>query len=402
MSANVDSLQAASVGLPRRAGAAQGLTIAIAAFFPIMAIISLAPAVPSILQHFQGVPQAPTLVPLLVTAPGIMVALLSPAAGWAADRFGRRPLIVAATFLYGVLGIAPFFLSGLTPMFVSRLGIGITEAVILTVTNTLIGDYFDSNARRKWLTVQGVIGPVFATLVLVVAGMLTSLYWNGSFLLYSVAFAVFLATWRFLFEPSITRSIRSPEQSVSRTRFPWAAVLGCCAVTHFTAIIYYVFIVQSGLAFAEAGIHSPSVLGGLIAVASIGVPVGALSFNILSKRWPIRYLVGTYLLLFAIGMIGMGFAVDYRVMTAFAFIQLGAGMSVITLIFWMTQLLPAEHRGRGMGLWVAAFFVGQFVSPLVFRATQTTAGGVLVAFTLLGATAALGALGSVAMRTRVA
>lgn len=156
------------MGLPRRAGAAQGLTIAIAAFFPIMAIISLAPAVPSILQHFQGVPQAPTLVPLLVTAPGIMVALLSPAAGWAADRFGRRPLIVAATFLYGVLGIAPFFLSGLTPMFVSRLGIGITEAVILTVTNTLIGDYFDSNARRKWLTVQGVIGPVFATLVLVV------------------------------------------------------------------------------------------------------------------------------------------------------------------------------------------------------------------------------------------
>ena len=400
MSANMDSLQAASAGLARRAGAAQGITLAVAAFFPIMAIISLAPAVPSILKHFQGIPQAPTLVPLLVTAPGIMVALLSPVAGWAADRFGRRPLMIAATFFYGVLGIAPFFLSELASIFASRLGIGITEAVILTVTNTLIGDYFESDARRKWLTVQGVIGPVFASAVLMVAGMLTSVYWNGSFLLYSVAFVVFLATWRFLFEPSISRSA---ERSVATTRFPWMPVLGCCAVTHFTAIIYYVFIVQSGLAFAEAGVHSPSVLGGLIAIASIGVPVGALSFNILSKRWPIRFLVGTYLLLFAVGMIGMGFAGDYREMTAFAFLQqMGAGMSVITLIFWMTQLIPAEHRGRGMGLWVAAFFVGQFVSPLVFRVTQTTAGGVLIAFTLLGAAAALGAVGSVAMRTRSA
>jgi len=302
-----------------------------------------------------------------------------------------------------VLGIAPFFLSELSSIFASRLGIGITEAVILTVTNTLIGDYFEPNARRKWLTVQGVIGPVFASAVLVAAGMLTSLYWNGSFLLYLVAFGVFLATWGFLFEPAITRSIHLAEPSVPRTGFPWRAVLGCCAVTHFTAIIYYVFIVQSGLAFAQAGIHSPGVLGGLIAIASIGVPVGALSFNILSKRWPTRYLVGTYLLLFAIGMIGMGLAVDYRVMTAFAFVQqMGAGMSVITLIFWMTQVIPAEHRGRGMGLWVAAFFVGQFVSPLVFRLTQTTAGGVLIAFILLGAAAALGAVGSIALRSRAA
>src|SRR5689334_12107155 len=107
MTAEEDSFRPVSAGLPRRPGPPQGITIAVAAFFPIMAIISLAPAVPSILWHFQDAPQAPTLVPLLVTAPGIMVALLSPVAGWAADRFGRRPLIIAATFLYGVLGIAP-------------------------------------------------------------------------------------------------------------------------------------------------------------------------------------------------------------------------------------------------------------------------------------------------------
>ena len=54
----------------------QGFTLAVAAFFPIMAIVSLAPAVPKIMEHFPGTPNAQILVPLMVTTPGIMVTLL--------------------------------------------------------------------------------------------------------------------------------------------------------------------------------------------------------------------------------------------------------------------------------------------------------------------------------------
>jgi MFS family permease len=391
------------VGLTRTAGAAQGLTIAFAAFFPIMAIISLAPAVPSILQHFQATPGATTLVPLMVTAPGIMVALLSPLAGWATDRYGRRRLILAATFLYGAFGMAPLFLNELPSVFASRLGVGITEAVILTVTNTLIGDYFEPNDRRKWLTVQGVIGPIFATAVLIASGVLTGRFWNGAFILYSIAFLVFAAMCVVIFEPRIVVRARSSASLTQMGHFPWGIAFRCCAVTLFTAVIYYVFIVQSGLAFAEVGIHSPDVLGGLIATASVGVPLGAITFNRLSKRWPVNYLIGTYLAFFAIGMVGMGISHDYRVMTACAFVQqMGAGMSVITLIFWITTVIPPAHRGRGMGMWVAAFFVGQFVSPLVFGATRAVGGGVLIAFLILGGVAALGATAAAVMRTRAA
>lgn len=398
----VPSASPAVAGVVKRdVGAAQGLTIAFAAFFPIMAIISLAPAVPSILQHFQSTPGANTLVPLMVTAPGIMVALLSPVAGWATDRYGRRRLILAATFLYGILGIAPLFANHLLAIFASRLGVGVTEAVILTVTNTLIGDYFEPNERRKWLTVQGVIGPIFSTAVIIVSGLLTALVWNGAFILYSMAFLVSGAMYLFLFEPRRTdclEVIASPRQA---TRFPWAIALRCNAVTLFTAIIYYVFIVQSGLAFDKVGIHSPDVLGGLIAIASAGVPLGALTFHVLSKRWPVRYLISTYLAFFAIGMMGMGLSTDFRVMTALAFVQqMGAGMSVITLIYWITSVVPPEHRGRGMGMWAAVFFVGQFVSPLVFGATQAVAGSVLIAFLIMGAAAAGGATVAAAMRKR--
>ena len=382
----------------RPAGLAQGLTIAVAAFFPIMAIVSLAPAVPRIVQHFEGTSGADTLVPLMVTAPGIMVTLFSPLAGWFTDRYGRRHVLLGATFLYGFLGVAPFFLVHLLPIFASRLGVGLTEAVILTVTNTLVGDYFELDQRRKWLTVQGIVGPVFSTVVISVSGLMTSWAWNGAFLIYLVAFPVFAAMALFLHEPAVDRtgyrttSSARNESQLSQV-FPWRSAFLCSAVTLFTAVLYYAFIVQGGLAFNSISDRTPAQLGVLIAVASIGVPVGAIAFGLASKHWPIHYLIGAYLGLFGISMIGIGLSNSYRLMTVFAwFQQIGAGMSVVTLIYWITRLIPAAHRGRGMGMWVCSFFAGQFVSPLIFGAARAATGGVLNAFVVFGAAGIIGAM----------
>ena len=48
------------------------------------------------------------------------------------------------------------------------------------------------------------------------------------------------------------------------------------------------------------------------------------------------------------------------------------GLTVIyrlpTLISWALARYPLEHRGRGMGFWGAAFFLGQFLNPPVMTA----------------------------------
>jgi MFS family permease len=377
----------------RSAGAAQGIIIAVAAFFPIMAIVSLAPAVPRILQHFEGSPHARVLVPLMVTAPGIMVTLFSPLAGWFTDRLGRRRILLAATSIYGFLGVAPFFFPELYSIFASRLGVGVTEAVILTVTNTLVGDYFEIDERRKWLTVQGVVGPIFATTVIALSGLLTGWAWNGAFLIYFAAFPVFAAMVLFVYEPAIKATAGRSSLEQAGERFPWRSALWCAAVTLCTAVLYYAFIVQGGLAYSSIGVSSPQQLGVLIAIASVGVPIGALAFGLLSKRFPIHRLIGVFLGLIGSGMIGMGLSRNSSMMTVFAFIQqIGAGMSVVTLIYWITRFIPAAHRGRGMGMWVCSFFAGQFLSPLVFSAAQAVAGSVLNAFLLVGAAGALAGL----------
>ncbi len=75
------------------------------------------------------------------------------------DKFGRRRLLIASTFSYGFIGVIPFFLEDLELIYASRLLLGVSEAAILTTVNTLIADYWDEGGRRRWLTLQGLVGP---------------------------------------------------------------------------------------------------------------------------------------------------------------------------------------------------------------------------------------------------
>ena len=147
----------------RKAGLAQGMTVIIAGFLPILAIVSMFPAIPAIIGHFAPSDQAAGLkVPSMVTAPGLTIAVVAMFAGLLVDRFGRRSLLLISTFFYGIVGTAPFFLDNLDAIYASRLLLGLCEAVILTTVNTLIADYWPEDGRRKWLALQGLVGPALS------------------------------------------------------------------------------------------------------------------------------------------------------------------------------------------------------------------------------------------------
>jgi len=375
----------------RKAGLGQGLMVVLAGFLPILAIVALSPAVPRIAQHFAEVPNAGTLIPLIVTAPGLMIALFSPVMGWLADRYGRRLLLVISTLIYGAVGIAPLFFDSLPEIFASRLALGLCEAAILTVTNTLLGDYFDHDRRRTWLTLQGLVGPIFGTSVVAISGFLTARTWNASFLIYAVAFPIFLATLVTIYEPPA--QARSAPAQGAQTPFPWLHVAIFSAVTLFASTIYYVYIVQVGLAFSRVGVTQPDRIGLLISLASIGVFLGAALFQWLSGRCNSAQQILVFLTLLGAGLVGIGFSPDASTMTGFAFVQqLGAGISIPALVLWAISRTPAEHRGRGMGCWTAAFFLGQFTSPLFFSGAKLLSGDLQRTFAYLGGIALLGAL----------
>jgi MFS family permease len=378
------------------AGLAQGIIVILAGFLPILAIVALTPVVPAMVGHFARGPSAATLVPLAVTAPGLMIALFSPLMGWLTDRYGRRKLLIWATFIYGFVGVAPYFLESLTAIFASRLALGLCEAAILTITNTLIADYYPQAGRRNWLMAQAAFGPIFGVSVLIGSGQLAAIDWHLPFLIYAVALPIAGAMAIWLFEPDHQRA----SSTISSEPFPTRQMAVCGGVTLFGASLYYVYIVQIGLAFEGIGLNAADKVGMLVGLANIGVFLGGLAFKPLSIRLGAAGQIAAFLGFMGAGMLGIGFARDMTAMTVSAAIQqFGAGILIPALVLWAMQGVSPRHRGRAMGIWSACFFLGQFTSPLavsLVRLSGATIGG---AFALLGGLAVILA-GAAALRAR--
>jgi MFS family permease len=105
-----------------------------------------------------------------------------------------------------------------------------------------------------------------------------------------------------------------------------------------------------------------------------------------------RLLLAEFALL-ALGFLLMGHSGSVEGFLAGCFInQLGAGMLLPTLLVWSMSVLRFEFRGRGTGFWQSAFALGQFLSPIVVTVSGNMTGGIMGAFTVLSAAAAVGAI----------
>ena len=368
----------------------QGITIVIAAFLPIIAIVAMGPAVPTMIAHFADDPEARAKVPAMIGAPGLAMAFLAPFAGLLVDRFGRRPLLLLCTGLYGFFGAAPLFLDNLDQIYWSRILLGVSEAGILTVVNTLIGDYWDDNGRKNWLFLQGLLGPFIAGIVAVLVGYATTLQWNGVFYVYLVAFPIWAAMLVWLFEPerevTEARGERptASDLAVYLKALPWLSLAQVAAVTLFTSLLYYVFIINGALIFSEVGVTDSREYGKIIFIPQLFILAGAVLFRLLASRGH-RVLIGTFLALLGAGLAGMGLATTVSGMALALIVQqTAAGMTVPTLISWAQTKFEFAHRGTGMGVWTAAFFLAQSQSPRLVHALDVQTGSMQGAFLTAG------------------
>jgi MFS family permease len=384
----------ASPAATRKAGPVQAWVLIFAMFLPIMAIVALAPALPTLVDHFKGVPNAAVFVPMLLTAPALCIAIFGALAGYLSDRFGRRRLFLGAMVLYLIGGSTPFFLASFSQVLAGRVLLGIAEAFVLAIGNALLADYFLPADRNKWLMIQGIVGPFLATSLLVISGQLAAKGWQWPFLAYSATIPILVFAYFFVFEPE------RKNQQIKFSRgasFPYGIAAILCSVTLFTSILYFVESIQFSLVLREIGVNDQALIGRISAVASIAVPFGAYLFRY-SVRMAIPLQLGLIFALTGVGLVGIGLLRDYHLTVVAALVQqLAAGMTVSTLVAWALSRLPAEHRGGGMGLWAAAFFIGQFASPLAVSALRGVTGGLLPAVTACGGVCLLAAFVSFLM-----
>lgn len=358
----------------------KGIILVLAQALPIMAVVSLFPAMPNLMQHFGDVPNAAYLVPMIVTLPSFCIAILSPAAGWLVDNVGRRPVLISSLTLYVVSGLAPLLLDSLVPIIVSRALLGVAEAGIVTVASTLIADYFGEH-RYRWLALQSGIGAIVGTLLIALGGWLADLSWRGPFGIYFAAIPLLILSLIFLNEPA-AKAQRGAEAPVGR--FAWTVALGVGAVSLIASVLYYAEPTHIAAIFKERGVGSSTQIGLIQALTSLAYIVGAFLYKLLSER-PVGVLLGVAGGLIAIGMVGIGLSSSTKEAAFWAlFQQLGGGMVIPSLIGWAQASVPFEQRGRAMGIWATFFFTGMFLCPTIVTFTTGLSGSLSTTFWWLG------------------
>ncbi len=366
-----------------------GLILLLAAVMPPMAIVSLVPVLPLLLEEFASVNGSEFLVPIAMTVPALCVALFSPVAGWLSDRVGRQNLLVLALVIYAAIGFVPFFLSDLKQIIAARVGLGVAEAIIMTIATALIGDYFVGKERERWVGRQIATVSLSAIVLIALGGILgQTLGSRGPFLLYLLALPVALIAAVILFEPA--RSKDHAEQN--NESLPLARILPILMTTLFVGIVFYTMIVKLGEILGLIATVSPAQIGAIGAGANIGVAAGSMVFSRMrGASGPTLLLTG--LTLAAIGYLGTGLSGSLGVTSiAVVVATLGFGIMLPTLLTWMLLLLPEDVRGRGTGLWTGVFFFGQFFAPLLAAGVEIQLGGLANLLLMFSALCAIGVI----------
>lgn len=376
-------------GPKQKAGFVQGIILSLVTFLPILATLSVAPAIPRLIEHFSDVADARVLVPMLLAVPAIFIAITSPFVGIPIKRYGRKPVLIVGVALYGVFGLAPFFMDDLHAILVTRAGVGVAEAMLVTVGKALIGDYFTGERRQRWVGYQTAIDAALGTLMWFIGGALASFGWRSPFLLYIVAVPLLVAVIFLLWEPEPS------EDDVAETAgspFPWRRMTVVYGVTMFTAAMYFSYPTQIARALTELGVATPFVIGMLTAIASIGTPIGALIFS-RATSVSIPVMLGIGLVLIGLPYVGIGLSNHPNVATAIGFFQqIGNGIIGAGLVMWCIRSLPFEHRGQGIGIWGTFLVSGIFISPLLFAYLERLTGTVQNGFVVMGTVCAASAL----------
>jgi len=148
-----------------------------------------APALPGIVDAFSISEARAGLVMTAFFAPA---TLAIPVMGWAADRYGRRPVVLASVFVFGVAGAGVAFADAFRTVLVLRTVQGIAFPGTLPLSIALIGDLY---AGREATTAQGFrvsVNGVTGVVMPAVAGVAAGLSWRVPFALYALALPAFV------------------------------------------------------------------------------------------------------------------------------------------------------------------------------------------------------------------
>ena len=361
------------------------ITLLAVSTLTVMAVATIAPALPAMRAAFAEVPNVDLIVRLVLTIPGLFIVMGAPVAGVIVDKYGRKRLLVVSTVLYGVAGSSGFVFDSLTGLLIGRALLGIAVAGIMISVTTLIADYYQGQARAKFMGMQAAFMNLGGVVFTAAGGFLADVTWQTPFLIYLIALVMVPFAMVALFEPkrqAVAQDDGATDQAGSGFPFNRLVIVYITAFIMMTVFMMmavqlpFLLEVVAGASATQSGL---ALSGGIV----FSIPPSLLYARI-RTHLEIPTIVAIGFGLFGVGYAVIGFADGFGQMFAGAAVAgIGLGLLMPTFNIWLAERTPARYLGRAFGLLTTFIFFGQFVSPFVTQPLSQQVG-LGMSFTVVG------------------
>lgn len=358
------------------------LTLLFISMMTVMAGATISPALPQIEAFFETTNNAPFWVKLMLTIPALFTAIGAPFVGVIIDRFGRKPLLLGATVLYGFAGGSGLLLNSLPGLLVGRALLGLSVAAIMTIATTLIGDYYQGAKRNQVMGTQAAFVGYGGVVFLVLGGVLSDVSWRLPFAIYLAAWPLAILVFLFIDEPireSVAQATSAQAASTELSReaqvedvlqnpknSPKLAMSGIYALTFISMVAFYLVPVQLPFYLATIAQVNNTQVG--IAIATMTLTSAIVSLFYPRIKAHMTFLGVSVLIYLAMGSgyVLIGLAQNYwGVLMGLITAGIGLGMLMPNINVWINALATPATRGRALGGLTTSLFLGQFFSPIV-------------------------------------
>lgn len=358
---------------------------------PLMALMfaALGPVLPTIADHFGGGTSGAFAAQMILTMPAIGVILGGIAGGFSVERWGPRPVMIAALASYATLGVSGYLLEGLPALLVSRFLLGFCVAHVGIAIGVIVGSWYEGVARARLLGHQSAMAGFFAVSGLLLSGLLAEAGgWRAPFLLYAFGFFVLLLAITGL-PRGVARNAKAAEQPSLR---PLLKLWPVYALAMFLFVNYFMTSIQLSFLLAEDGVDSPLIRSIVIATGVMAGGIFGGFYGRFYARLGERGVQIMLMVMMATGLAIIGLSVNIWLIALGAFLSGGGGGMIPPHISGiLLNRVPANLRARAVGLEFTVLYIADFVNPLIMTPLRA-AVGIHNAFLFAAASLAIGAI----------
>jgi MFS family permease len=331
----------------------------------------------------------------LSTASFIAFGLFSLPAGWLADRWSRRKMMVAFYIGCGVSLLAAAVAPSLTMLAIALFALGLFAAIYHPVGTAMVIE--NATQRGRTFAFNGVCGNLGVSLAAGITAMLTAaLSWRGAFL---VPGLICLATG------AVYLKLAPDDQrrAASRSSAPDVALSFPVAATIF--VLFMVVALSAGLVFNTISVALPKIVdervgsgislvavGGLTTAVFLCGALAQITVGRLVERFPMHILFAVLAILQFTGVMWTAYASGPMLLFALAFTMAAIYGQITVNDLIIARYTADAWRGRvyavryfltfmvsGVAVSMIALLYGRGGFSLVLDATAIIALGFLIA-----------------------